>query len=483
MSNADADATATRATPRTDDATPFSDDDATPFSEAAQRRSSNERRRWFFARRRRLFFALLCVAFLFRLAFGLCSQFRADDERQVYLIGLKFYSTGAWPYFGPDVAAGVQVPGALQGLLVGLPLALARVPEAPFILLNLLSFASLCLFARYCARRLRHTPRWFVWGWLMTAPWTLNFSTHVVNPSYVLPGAILFFVSFLETLPATRRRLLTPRCANFSMGFALLWVMQLHLSWVVLLAPLAASVCFQLRERGRAAFSQLAWAACGALVVGSLLAPTFVRYGAAAGAGRTGEMVETNATNAARVLNPVEGVPARFLSLTSFELARFVGRNTAERAAFLRENLWLAPLALFLAAVGLVQPAAMVAFWFRRRAMPEDWRAVRWLALLTVLLLCALFMFTAKAPASHTFYVTFPVAALYGFYCWEPLFARRAWRVFAAALVACGVVFHAGLAAHNLPRVSLYADRARAASAVEEKNPSLLGERRPGSLY
>ena len=79
------------------------------------------------ARRRWLFFALLCGAFLFRLAFGLCSQFRAEDERQVYLIGLKFYSTRAWPYFGPDVAPGVQVPGALQGLLVGLPLTAAPI--------------------------------------------------------------------------------------------------------------------------------------------------------------------------------------------------------------------------------------------------------------------------------------------------------------------------------------------------------------------
>jgi hypothetical protein len=435
------------------------------------------------AARRRLFFALLAAAFLFRLAYGLSSQFWADDERQIYLIGLKFYSTAAWPYFGPDVAAGVQVPGALQGLLVGLPLMLARVPEAPFVLLNLLSFASLCLFAWYCARRLPRTPRWFVWGWLMTAPWTLNFSTHVVNPSYVLPGAILFFVGFLETLPATRKRLVPLWCANLSMGFALLWVMQLHLSWVVLPVPLAASAYFQLRERGRAALAGLGWTACGALVVGSLLAPTFMKYGLTSGAGRTGEMLAPNASNAARVFNPVEGVPARFLSLASMELARFVGRNTAERVAFVRENLWLAPLAFFLGAVGLLQPAAMIALWFRRRGTPEDWRAVKWLALSTVLLLCALFLFTAKAPASHTFYVTFPVAALYGFYCWEPLFARRAWRVFAAALLACGIVFHAGLAAHNLTRVSLYANRARAAAAVEEKNPSLLGERRPGSLY
>jgi len=433
--------------------------------------------------RRRLFAALLAGAFLFRLGYGLCSQFWADDERQVYLIGLKFYSTGEWPYFGPDVASGVQVPGALQGLLVGLPLHAAPVPEAPFVPLNLLSFAALCLLAWYCARRLPGTPAWFIWGWLLTAPWTLNFSTHVVNPSYVLPGAILFFVGALETIPATRKGLVPAGRANFMMGFALCWVMQLHLSWVVLVPFLLASIYFQLRERRSKFVAALGWLACGALLTGCLLAPTFLSYGASSGAGGTQAMAALNAGNLARVVNPVEGVPARFLSLASFELARFVGRNTAERLAFLRENLWLAPLCLLLGAIGLLQPAAMIVMWFRGNAARDDWPQVRGLALLTVLLLCALFLFSPKRPASHTFYVTFPVAAIYGFYCWDALLNTRGRRAFAAVFLACGVVFHLGLAAHNFPRVSLYADRGAAASAVSAKNPGLLGERRPGSLY
>jgi hypothetical protein len=433
--------------------------------------------------RRRLFVALLAAAFLFRLGYGLCSQFWADDERQVYLIGLKFYATGAWPYFGPDVASGVQVPGALQGLLVGLPLYAAPWPESPFVLVNLLSFAALCMFAWYCSRRLPRTPRWFIWGWLLTAPWTLNFSTHVVNPSYVLPGSILFFVGALETIPATRAGLVPAWLANLSMGSALFWVMQLHLSWVVLVPFLLASVIFQLRERGTQALAPLGLAACGMLLTGCLLAPTLLEHGVSGGTGGAEGMAAPNASNVARVLNPFEGVPARFLSLASFELARFVGRNTAERLAFLRENLWLAPLAFVLGAVGLLQPAALIVLWFRKRGMPPDWPRIKWLALLTVVLLCALFLFTTKAPASHTFYVTFPVAALYAFYCWDALLARTLWRRLAAALLVCGVVFHAGLAAHNFSHVSLYVDRRAAQSAVVEKNYHILGERRPGSRY
>src|SRR5437588_147870 len=434
-------------------------------------------------RRRQLFVVVLLGGFVFGLSFGLCSQFWTDDAGQVYLIGLKFYSTGAWPYFGPDVSSGVQVPGALQGLLTGLPLYAAHVPEAPFVRLNLLSFAGLCRFGWDCTRRLPGTPAWFVWGWLLTAPWTLNFSTHVVNPSYVLTGGILFFVGALETIPATRKGLVPTRLANFMMAFALLWVMQLHLSWVALVPFMLASVYFQLRERGTKALAPLAWLVIGAALSGALLAPTFLKYGLTNGAGGTSEMFAPNASNVARVLNPVEGVPARFLSLASFELARFVGRDTAERLAFLREHLWLAPFAVFLGAVGILQPAAMIVLWFRKRDARDDWPAVKWLSLLTVLLLCTLFLFSAKPPASHTFYVTFPVAALYGFYCWDMLFRKRGWRTFAKVFLVCGVVFHAGLAAHNFSRVSLYTDRRAAQSAINEKNPALLGERRPGSLY
>ena len=116
-------------------------------------------------RRQRLLIALaFLLAFCFRLGFGLCSEFwtGTEDEKQIYLIGLKFYTTGNWPYFGPDVTPTIQIPGALQGLVVGLPFYVLPIPEAPCVLLNLLSFASLVFFAWYCMRRLPDIPKWFV---------------------------------------------------------------------------------------------------------------------------------------------------------------------------------------------------------------------------------------------------------------------------------------------------------------------------------
>src|SRR5712675_84428 len=87
---------------------------------------------------------ILGVCFLFRLAFGLSREFFFEDETQVFLLGLRYYATGAWPYFGPDVVwTRSEIPGAMQALLVGVPLRILPIPEAPFVLLNLLSFAAI----------------------------------------------------------------------------------------------------------------------------------------------------------------------------------------------------------------------------------------------------------------------------------------------------------------------------------------------------
>ena len=59
--------------------------------------------------------------------------------------------------------------------------------------------AALGALAWYIRVRLPSLPRWLVWGWLMTVPWTLQYSTHIINPSYVLPAAIVFFIHARNT--------------------------------------------------------------------------------------------------------------------------------------------------------------------------------------------------------------------------------------------------------------------------------------------
>jgi len=430
-----------------------------------------------------LFLLLLSLAFLFRLAFGVSSDFWNLDEKQIYLIGLKQYTTGAWPYFGPDVLDTIQIPGALQGLAGGLPFFLLPIPEAPYILLNILSFAALCFFAWYCSERLPGMPKWFIWTWLLTAPWTLNLSTHIINPSYVLFGAILFFVGVIETYPFLTRNLVPLHWANLMMGLALFWVMQFHMSWVILIPFLLVSFYLQYRQQGLAVLKSLGWFAVGAVLTGSFLIPTYLRFGLVGGLGSTNAAVKFNSANILSQWNVAEGILGRFLSLASYELPRFIGGDSGTRMAFMRDNPWLVPLIVFLGLVGLLQPIALIVLWFRKDHTQKDWKAIKYLTLATICLLYASFTFSFRAPYSHTFYVTFPIVMLYSLYCWSEFLKQPRWRRFAMVFVVSGIIFSSGLAFDNFRRKSLYLDRSIPQAAIDSKDYRILGERREGSRF
>jgi hypothetical protein len=430
--------------------------------------------------RRGRFAALLLLAFCFRLWFGLNLGLWQPDPRQVYLIGLKSYLTRTWPYFGADVAPKIQVPGALQGLAIALPLHLLPIPEAPFILLNLLSLFGLCLLAWYCAHRLPNLPPWLIWVWILTAPWTLGESTHVYNPSYVLVGSVMFFIGALETYPSLRTRLISPGWANFLMGLGLFWVMQFHMSYVILLPYVAASFYSQFRESRAGAVRFVMTFAMGALTTGVFLLPTVLRFGWEAGFGRALSIVGFYPSNLKRPFD----ILARFLSFASFEIAPFVGPDMTARVAFVREYPWMAPLVLLLLAVGILQPIAMVLIsLFGKQRNTPGWSAIRGLCLATVGLLYLGFAFTPKRPHAHTFYVTFPVVMIFSLYCWNEYLRRRLWQICAGVLLACGIAFHVSLALYRQTYHPWAADRRLIERAIRDGDYREFDERRPGSFY
>jgi hypothetical protein len=418
----------------------------------------------------------LVAAFAFRVGFGLASDFWSEDETQVFLLGLDYHSTGAWPYFGPDVVwTQSQIPGALQALLVGVPLDLVPAPESPLVLLNLLSFGGLSLLAWYICRRLPELPRWLVWGFCLTTPWTLHFSTHVVNPSYVLAGSIVFFVAALEALPLLRGGLLGVTTAHFMMGFALLWVLQVHMSWVLLPPFLLLALLARLREGGRATLAASAATLGGAALSGSLLVPTLASYGLSAGGGSLQSNLQVHWVEPWTLVT----VLARFLSFASFEVNRFLGLDTARRLALLAEHPGLVPLAIVVGGAGIVQPLALVWLFFKRGSPHPEWAAIRALALGTVVLVYLSYSFSSVEPRAHAFYVVWPVAMIYSFYAWSLLAARRLFLRSAVVLLVAGVLYHGALALARAPERSLYKNRGVVATAIVSRTPGELAWRRP----
>jgi hypothetical protein len=420
--------------------------------------------------------AFIVFAFAVRLAFGLSYEFWAEDELQIYLIGLHHYTTGEWPLFGPDVVySKTRIPGALVGFLVATPLRLVPLPEAPYVLLNVLSAAALALLAWYIGRRVPAVPRWFLWPWLFLGPWTMSFSTHVVNPSYVLTGAILFFVGAFELLPRVSIRIVPRRLAFAFMGFGLLWVYQLHLSFPLMLPFVAAAFLATAKTDRREALSGAAWFLAGAGLPAIALLPTLWAHGFGTIFSTAGANTVVDASNVLRIPE----ITARFLSFGSFELPRFLGNSTETRLEFLSQHRWSIPFVVFAGVVGLVQPFVLLVGLFRSQRASTTFKAVALTTSLTIALICASFLFSVKDPASHAFYVVYPVATIYAFHVWEGLLGRRWARTIAAALLVSTAAIHLAIALDRVRTHSLYADRARVVRAIEQQDYRLLGERRP----
>jgi hypothetical protein len=427
------------------------------------------------SRRRSLLVAgVLVVFFVFRLLYGLSSEFFFEDETQIYLMGLRYYATGEWPYFGADVVwTKSEIPGALQALLVGFPLKIAAVPEAPFVLLNLLSAAALGLFAWYITRRLPQLPEWLVWGWLMTVPWTLEFSTHIINPSYLLAPAIVFFLGFFEAVPVFRIGAIPEWLAFVFMGAAASWILQIHMSWPLLLPYIGIAWLFTWQRRPREVVTSAACLLIGLLIFGVFLIPTLVVYGADGGSGGTLRNLQPHWVNPWIAVTTL----ARFFSFVSLEIWRFMATDDGKRQMFLLNHLWIAPLAVVAWAAGIWQPFWMLREWFRSRSPFPEWRWLRWLVATTILLVYASYWFVLEPAQAHAFYVVAPISFMFVAYCWTFVDSPR-WRRVAAGLLAVNIAFHAGQALIQAPEKSLYRNRAVVAAAIRAKEPEMFGHRR-----
>ena len=173
-------------------------------------------------------------------------------------------------------------------------------------------------------------------------PWTLQFSTNIINPSYVLPAALVFFIGFFESMPAFSLGSVRP-AAHASWVPRSTWLMQIHMSW-----PLLAPVCGAGVARAGVGDGAAPLAvtprpsSAGALAAGAVAGADLAAYGAR---GRHGGALRNFTLH---WVNPrvIVTTLARFLSFASLEINRFIATDGAKRLAFFERHLWLAPLAL-----------------------------------------------------------------------------------------------------------------------------------------
>ena len=433
---------------------------------------------------KRKFIVLFLALFLFRTAFGLCKDFFSTDELQTYLIGLKWYCQGGWPYFGPDLIVTetgfyAQIPGPLQAWMAGYPFVVCPIPEAPFLFLNLFTTGLIALFAWYLSKRLPEIPLLFLFAWIALLPWNLQWSAHTDNASYLLIGSTLFFLGFLEAVPSFTLDFLPPAVAFALMGFGLFWDMQFHNSWLLLAPFVALALGLRLRDKRFHFVHDFVAFLLGALPLSALLAPTYLKYGFSQSEGGFKLAQLFNLDN----FLALPTILGRFLSLPCFETIRFLYEpNQVHHLDFFKAVPWLILPGFLMILLGWLQPLSLLVLGFVKNPAHPEGRTLSKITLFALAVVWVSFWFTSKTPYAHIYYILMPLLAAYSLYAWSRWAGRPLWRRLAAACLAVNLLFQTGYMAHMFKTRSLYTHRSLVSKAINQKDYRILGERRPGSV-
>lgn len=422
---------------------------------------------------KRSFFIGLSFLFLisFRIFYGLNLDFWNDDERHIYLLGLELFSFKHWPYWGADIVHNsTQIPGALQGLLVGLPFFIAKIPEAPLVFLNILSFGAILLLAYYLRKHFQRFSFISLAAWLVGLPWTLEISTHVYNPSYLLLPSVIFFVSFFESIPDLRQGWVKSGLGFFLMGLSIGVIAQLHLSWPLLLPFVLLSFWFD-----RGSVSAIAKGAVifslGFLLPSLLTIPTIAEFGFQS-VFQMKEHSQWHLANLGYIFHNL----VRLLCYASYESYLFLGETFEEKKEFLKAGTYLLP---FVVGASLLTTAQLFYFFY---SYLKRWSAhsqkVKWTFYLFLIAWggsSLTFLISSRPPVSRNLYVLLPLMVWCMFFTIDHFVGNhKARKLFFHTIVLLSLLYHGLLATNrllNFPAHSLYANRTLLTSSIEERDP------------
>lgn len=421
----------------------------------------------------------ILIAYLLRLAFSINTEFWYPDEDvlQIYLIGLKFFTTGAYPYFGADlVYTNTQIPGGLLGILVGTPFFIFQLPEAPHLLLNLLIVLSCALLCWYISKRVDNFPIKILWVWVFFTSWSICYFTRIVNPSYVVPAAILFWISIFEIYPFTKKGILNEKLCFFLLGFSFFWIFQLHLSFV-LLVPYILLAFFYIIKSKKTGYiiNRTIFFIFGSLVSGSFLIPTIIKYGFF---NNSSSNISSNIQLHIENLKYFVDYLIKYLAYACFDITRFIGNDNPQRLQFLIDYLWASPFIILLGLFGVVQLIGLIILFFSKKNTSFKWQGVKYLFLSAYIFMLFSSIFSVATPGGHTTVLLFPLVILYSAHCFSTVIQKKLIRSIVWVMFIFAFISYFAIALNNNKNYSMYKNREIIEKAIEYKDYKLIGKRR-----
>jgi hypothetical protein len=414
---------------------------------------------------------LILALVTLRIYFGMQVNFAHEDYVQIYLIGLEHAISGDWPYWGPDVVwSQTQLPGALQGLLVGAPLRWTGSPVAPLVLSNLISAFGLLLLFGYARKRFPDLPELFLLVVLFLIPFGLHHGSVLLNTAYLPFSGALLFIAVAELFIYREEPILPAGLSYLMLGIGLTVTYQLHLTWVMFLPFIVVLLIMSFQRVGmKKTAAQLGLLVSGAVIGAITLFPTLWAHADVLFLGTEG-----NLTFKPERFGRVFDLLLRYLGMATFDVTHTfnIFKSAMAESTLAVISIWA------IKAVAIVQFIVIVITAFRQRTS-QELKRILLLFGLTLLMALALFVLGNKHLSARTYILLFPFPVWLSLLCYRTWYEKTWFR--SVLWGGLGMVVLAFLSTAMADRDSDYSFNTQGLiieSALEQGDPEVFGTRR-----
>ncbi len=414
---------------------------------------------------------VLFILFLvtFRTLFGIHINFNHEDYTQIYLIGLEDAFSGNWSYWGPDVVwSKTRLPGALQGLLVGVPIQLTGNMYSPIILSNIIAATGLVMFAFYAKKRFPKLSIYFLLALLLLFPFGLFNGAVLLNTAYLIFAGSIFFISVFELFMYREKLLYKPAVYFFLIGFSFLITFQLHLTWVMFVPFILVLVYLDIKKVPKDWWKPLLFIFLGCLLSGLPFFPTLFKYGNVMMNNAEGNLL----LDFGRIASSFD-LLIRYIGIATFDITRRDEVKLAlEKSTLVVISIWIIKIYTFAQFAGIC-----ISLFFVDKS--KEFKRTMLLFLLTFIMALCMYIMSNKNLDIRTYILLFPLPIWLSFYAYNYLAKFRFVKVILNSSLVVLFVAMFGVGAMNYNEIySFKAVEDKINRAIENEDPDEFGKRR-----
>jgi hypothetical protein len=415
-------------------------------------------------------FVFILFLLIFRIILGIQINFHHEDYTQIYLIGLENATSDTWSYWGPDVVwSETRIPGAMQGILAGVPLRLSKNIYSPLILSNILTCFALVLLSFYAKRRFPELPLIFILTVFLLMPFLLFNGAVLLNTAYLILSGALLFIAVFELFIYRDDMIYKERLYYFLIGFSLLFTYQLHLTWVLFLPFILVLYILEFRHSKRKSLGTIPYFLAGMLLSGITVLPTVFKYGSVMMSGAEG-----NLNFQIEKLGSFFDLFARYIGMAVADLDQKRNFNNL----YITDNQLNYILLWAMKVFAIIQFLALcILSWFIRKN--KSFQKLLLLFTLTLLLALFLYLFSAKHLSVRTYILLYPIPLWLSLFVYERFYKSKAIKIVLFSMFSLLFINVSGIIISNYNGpYSFHPVEKKIKQALEKKDPTLYDSRR-----